>query len=919
MAAGLPPRPALVGRERELAELTALLDRTGPAGRGLVLSGAPGIGKSSLLTGFADVVDADRLVLRCTGAAFEVDMPFAGLHQLLRPVLSTVDSLPGPQANALRAAFGLIDTEVDRFLVGMAVLGLLTDAAAEQPVVVLVDDTQWLDRPTRDTVLFVLRRLHHDRITAVVAVRDGDEIAFGAPERPVLRLDPLSTADGRRLLGQAAGQMPASVVERLLAEAAGNPLALVELPALLSPGMLRGDLRLPAYLPCGERLRSAFSASVAELSPAGRTLLLVAAANDGSDMKTVLAAGRVLGVDESALTSVEKSGVATVRHGDVVFRHPMTKMAIYAAAGFAERQSTHRALAEALAGQPHRWAWHLAQVADGTDDEVAAILAEYVAGPDSDGGLAQAADRLECAAELTADPSSQVRYRLDAASCAWQAGQLARAKSLLASGTRGVDDPVLSARAALLRGGIMVVEGSPRAATQIVQRAVGELPAGEPVLASRLLAVAASSAVSCGDVERLPSIVDAADRLPLPADHPVRPFFGALRRMSRGEPPALSTSDSDRVVETALRYAGHREPEHAGWLPILPLCVSRMSDYAREAYLRTLESLRRRGASGLLPLAVAQLLAVDSLAGRWESVVPAGTEALELAERTGQVVTGAYLRALLAMVSAARGAEDETRALVERSWEVAIPNGVVGTVALGYWALGLSALARGDLDTALRQYREIVTPGRGGHHVMVALLATPDLVEVYVRRGQYEAARRALDQASWWSTNAFVPHLHSALLRARAIVAGTDEARETQFREAVRVAASPFDLARAELACGEWLRRGRRIQEARQHLHAAATGFQRLGATPWYEQARSELRASGAGQQSGHPVVSTVTGNLSPQENRIAELAASGMTNREIAERIFLSPRTVRYHLSKIFPKLGVTSRHQLRNAGFDQ
>lgn len=887
--------------------MRATFDRHGRRADNLVLVGETGVGKSSLLAAAATMA-GHRTVMTCAGTQAESGMPYAGLHQLLYPLLSEIDRLPLPQANALRVVFGLVDGFYGRLTlpIALATVNLLTGTAARCGLVVLVDDIDQLDEPSRNVVLFALRRLRHANAVIIVAARAGSFLEDAG--LPMLRVGPLAENHARDLLYTIAGPVSASVAQSLVAVTRGNPLALAELATHLPRRLLNGAAPLPEWLPCTERLRRAFGVGQHDLPVETRALLLLAAANDGVDLQPVLAAGRLLGVERSALGPAERAGLLTESGGELWFRHGITRSVIYSETESAERQAAHGALAEVLTEQPHRVAWHRSYAGEQADDRIAATLAEAaIANP------SQASKWLRRAIECGTDARVRDDYQVRAASHAVRAGQAKQALALLAP-VATTEDSVLSARIALLRAQLMHTTQSADATCGRLLAAADLVGAAEPQLVASLLAAATHSALVAGDTVLMDGIVTRVQALGLAREHWLTLLGATLDRVRARDLRVPDGALAHTVGGMPTRFP---DVEPLAWPPVLLPYLIGFDDEAYDRHAARLAGQRAPHTTGIVPTASIPVVEMDHLAGRWSEAVAIGERALLVADQTGQPVAGAQLRVLLALIAAARGDIEGCRDLVEQAWRVALPSRITSAVALGQWALGLAELGRGKPERAIQHLQEVVTRGRKGHHFMVALAVVPDLVEAHVRLGDLAGARRSLRIAEEWTTGHPMAPSSRALLRARALVAPDDETRTELFDAAVAAAGrSPFDLARAELAYGEWLRRERHIQQARFRLNAALAGFTMLGALPWAEHARAELRASGEITGTHSKPRPSLLRSLSPQEERIARLAAGGMTNPEIGARLFLSPRTVRYHLSKVFPKLNITSRHQLRDLG---
>jgi DNA-binding CsgD family transcriptional regulator len=910
--------PPLVGRNAELRVLDELLGRTRAGyGGGLLVRGEIGTGKSRLLTELHRRAADDFRVQHGVAVKSESAIPYSGLHQLVHPLLRRMDGFFRPRADTPGPAAD------DHPQVAMAVLGSLAEAAGKQPYLLMIDDAQYLDHTSRKALLFIARRLRDKRIAIVFAIRDGEPpaftgSAFPASALPELRVGPLPRTETRELVRHVARGAPERVIKRLVAESAGNLLAAIELSKALTDGMLHGREPLPERLPCGPRLPGAFGGLIRALPPTTLELVLVAAANDADDIQTTLAAGLLLDLEPAALAPAEAVKLVSTVHGEPVFRYPFLRSIIYTGAPLARRQVVHQALATALSGLPYRQAWHLAAATPRPDDEIARRIGEIAVETRQLGGLGSAIDTLERAATLSSDPLARARFLLDAAGFAWQAGQPRRAadlqKQVAALGrqtAQGAACPRLHATADLLNGVVSHTNTSTGSAYRDLLDSASHAAPLDPMLASRPLIMATRSALASGDAEQLAETGRLLQRLSLPVLHPIKRFGFALVRMSRKD--LRQSSSADQTFSGMLDFlAGGGD---GVWPAIVPPPVVGLGIGARDALACAVGDLRTSGARGALPLNAVSLMTLEYLTGRWDSAVALGRESLSVAEQTGQFNAAAQLRAITALLTAARGQTTQCHELVDRALKTAVPNRITSAIASAQWALALAALGTGSPEMAVRHYEEIISPAGSAHHYIFALLVIPDMVESYVRIDQRGPAGHVLKAADDWQVNRSTAHVYSGLLRARALLATDPQEAEALFRDAVRWAdGAPFELARAELLFGEWLRRGRRIHEARNHLHIAMANFAMLEATPWQERTRAELRSSGDAQPPARPEPDGGLHSLTPQEFHITQFAAQGMTNPEIAARLFISSRTVRYHLSKVFQKLNITSRHQLRD-----
>ena len=907
---GAPPRAASIhGREAELAQIDRLLDgaRAGRSGA-LVLHGDAGAGKSTLLEAARERA-GDMCVLAAHGVESEAELPFAALHQLLLGLLPRIDALPAVQARALRGALGLEDgAGSDRFVVSVAVLALLADTAGGTPVVCLLDDAQWMDTASVETLAFVARRLDADGVAFLIAVRDtGCLDALGLPALTVAGLEPAAAA---ALLDERLDGAPAPDVRAWLVETtAGNPLALLELAAALSPGQRTGEEPVLAPLPVSARVERAFAARVRGLPGDTQTLLLIVAADDSGDLRTVIAAAEAVDVAAAALDRAEREALVRVRDGRLELRHPLLRSALYHGAPASLRREAHAALAAVLTGSEHadRRAWHRAAASIAPDPEVVGELEQAARRARRRGAFATAALALERAAALTSEPDRRARQLAAAGEDAWQGGAPERALALLGRAGAAGAEPLLRADIDRLRALIGVTSGTPAAAGRLAREAATRVMEIDGARALRLLSIAALAATYDCDAAAIVAIGEQAERLPI--DGP-----GLLNHQLRGL-GAYYAGDFARAAPLLREALALAEATAEGIDLLIAASVGMFlgDDRAvRELHARLVGRSRERGAVGELTWALPRLAVSDIWAGHWSSAEAGLREALEIARAQGHEVVVAYLLSELAIVAALRGEEDECRALAAESAALASARrasyiGYIANSALVTLELGL-----GRADEALGHAQAFaVTPGLDFWDAL-------DRIEAAVRAGAPERAVGTLQRFADWAQTGGSAWARPVAAHCRALVAEPDEA-ERLFREALALHAGsgrPFERARTELAFGAFLRRTRRRKEARAHLRAALEAFEALGARLWVEHARVELRASG--QTARQRDVSTLD-QLTAQERQIAQRVAEGHTNREIAGQLFLSPRTIDFHLRNIFRKVDITSRIQLAQLDLDR
>jgi DNA-binding CsgD family transcriptional regulator len=898
----------LHGRGPERARLSALLDEA-HAGRSgaLVVRGPAGIGKSALLDDFAGT--AGFLVLRGQGLESEFPLAFAGVHRLLGPLLPQLDRLPSPQAHALRVAFGSEQgPAVDPFLVALATLALLTGAAESQPVLCLVDDVHWLDAASADALLFATRRFHADRVALVFTVRDGDARSFVADDLPELQLAALPEEVARVVLAERLPEAtPAEVSAALLEQSGGNPLALVELPKGLSDDQLHGRAPLPAQLHLTDRVQRAFLDRCRRLPVQVQTLLLVAAADDSRQVAVVRRATRALGVDESAFAQAEHAGLL-VSDGDTVsLRHPLVRTAMYQAATGQERRAAHQALAAALeaAGDPDRQAWHRAAAADGPDPDVVVALEIAAARAERRGGHAAAVAAFERAAQLTVDAEARAALQLSAARNAWADGQSVLARTLLRDARAGSDDRLLRADIDRLRGRIEVNVGSATTAHRIFQSATLAVAADDP---ARALEMAAAAAVL--------KLYGADSGVQLPAGTvDVRPADGdaprtvALKQLLTSMTLAVDGQWQQAVAELRLGLdvgPGVLDPDVLGNLGNAALHLGDDDAHLRSFSLM-LTAARDAGAVMLVLYALHRLAFTQFLGGHWDAARTSAAEALALSRSAGPRALTAAPLAWLTLLAALQGRAEYQQLLAELT--AAVHGQELGILAnpvhdLSRWAQAAHATQQGDVPDALHHLRQL-------RMTTLERMAALDRVDAAVRAGDGEqAVLWAKDLAQFADATRWPWALISADA-ARALLADADTA-PALFQRALEQPAMggrPYDRARTELAYGELLRRCGRRADARPHLRTALATFDDLGAEPLAARARGELRASGETARSRDPSALVA---LTPMEAQVARLVAHGLSNKDAAAELWISPRTVAFHLRGVFAKLGVSSRGAL-------
>jgi DNA-binding CsgD family transcriptional regulator len=904
----------LYGRDAERGRIADLLDGARHARSGaLVIGGESGVGKSALLEDAREQA-ADMLVLSGSGVESEAALPFAALHQVVRPVLDQLENLPAPQATALRGALGLAAGESDdRFRVSLAVLSLLAEAAEPRPLLCLVDDAHWLDEASADALVFVARRLEAEGIVMLFAAREGEVRRFEAPGLPTLEIGGLEpTAAGTLLDRHAPVALSKAVRERLILETAGNPLALLELSSTLSEEQLSGSEPVLAPIPVSARVERAFLARVRRLPEETQTLLLAAAADDSGDLATVLRAAAQLGATAEALDAVEQDGLAQIRGTELELRHPLVRSAVYQGAPLSKRQAAHRALADALEGeaQADRRAWHLAAASVEPDPSVVEELEQAAQRARERSGFAAASLAFERAAALTTEQHRQVRQLTAAAENAWLAGRSERAALLLRRARPLATEPIERAEIDRWRGLVELVGGRPADAWQMLVEAARGVAPSEGERALELLNFASVAAAYAGDRDANIAVAEVVRGLTADEAPFARMLAGLLTGI--GDHAEGDFASAAPKLRAALELAEELDDHAAASEPPLTLLFAgRAALYLGDdesAYRTHREAAARARGSGVLGVLTQVfpiLTAAEIWAGRWPSASADATEAVRLGRETGQHHLVIQERVLLALLAALRGEEGECRTLAAEAREFASALGLGIVSGVANWALALLELGLGQAEEALRRAREV-------SDALTVVWSALDRIEAAIRTGERETAREWLASFEQWAESSHAVWARAVALHCHALLAEEEADAECLFQAALDAharAARPFERARTELVYGEFLRRARHRVDAREHLHAALDTFETLGARLWAERAQVELRGSGETARKRDP---STRGELTAQELQIARFVSEGLSNREVAAQLFLSPRTVEFHLRNVFRKLGITSRTQL-------
>jgi len=900
---------SLLGRERELAVLERLLDTArGGLGAIIVVHGDPGVGKTALLE-YAVKVGEDFRVIRAAGVAGEMKLDYAALQQLCSPIMGFVERLPDPQRDALEVAFGLSAGHASSpFLVGLAVLGLISEAAGEQPLLCVVDDAQWLDGASAGALAFVARRLLAERVALAFATR---VVGGGLARLPELRVEPLGRRDARALLESVLpARLDESVLERIVAETGGNPLALIELPRGLSPAQLAGGFGFPAALPLATGIEQSFTRRLARLPREGRRLLLLAAAEPVGDPALLWRAARQVGIPETAARSVESEGLFKL-DGAVVFRHPLVRSAVYGAADPDERREAHRALAAATDPDidPDRRAWHRAQAASVPDEEVADELERSAARAQARGGFAAAAAFLERAAMLTPAPARRAQRALVAAQTKFRAGALDDAIGLLSATEAGSLDELDCARVDLLRAQIAFVSTHGRDAPALLLRAARRFAPLSQTLACETYLEALSAAMFAG---RLAAPGASALDVALTVKAGTRPSALVGLELWLDGLATLFTDSYEAAVPILRRaHSGFdtgdmHTSEQLRWKWLATVLSVHMWDDVRwqaisEAHVQI---AREAGALGELPLALSQRVYAHLFAGELTTAALLIDEIRGASEATGSNLTPYGAVGLAAL----RGREPEAISLIDECRQDATRRGEGVGLSVLDWAQALLYNGLGRYDEARAAALRVT---EYPHDLSTSNWGMVELIEAAVRAGTPELAADARLRLAEMARVSGTDWAVGIAARSEALLADDDRAEELYVEAADRLGRSriAIDLARAHLLYGEWLRRQRRRTDARSQLRLAHGLFSEFGMEAFAERARVELEATGEHARSR--TVDTL-GQLTPQEAQISRLVAQGHTNREIAAQLFISLSTVEYHLRKVFRKLGVKSRTQL-------
>jgi DNA-binding CsgD family transcriptional regulator len=897
----------LLGRERELRELAAALSGARESRSGVVvLAGEPGIGKTALVDEAATLAEEARMrILRARGIESEARVPFAGLLELLRPALGSLDRIPAPQAAALEGALALRPASAqDRFAVGAATLSLLAAYAEDAPLAALIDDAHWLDGSSADALLFAIRRLVADPICVVLAVRDEESPLVAAARLPTIHLDGLDRESAAALVGAASA-------DRLYAATGGNPLALLE----LAPEAARfADIPLDTPAPVVSSVAHGFVRRASALPDETRRALLLAAASDTGE---VAALERAAPGSTESLGSAEDAGLVVLREGRVDFRHPLARSAVYGAASADERRAAHRALAGALPDRDlDRRAWHLALAAAGPDAAASWALEQAGARAHERSAYAVAAAAFERAAALAREQHRPGPLLYAAADAAWLAGSPAHAVDLLDRAAVEDGDLRMEIRIEHLRGHIATRRGPIDEARRILAAAAERAAGLDPEQAVVMLAEATYASFQAGDAPAMLRTAERATELSARVGGGAQLLAGLALGMARvfaGQGEAGARLIRNSVVRLEAASELRDDPYLVVWAALGPLWL-REAEVGRSLYEHALALVRSRTALGALPELLVHLARDWATTDRWAAAHAAYDEGIALARESGQGIALAFGLGGLSWLDARQGRDDDCRRHAAEGREICSG---LGVVVQGLWsraALADLELVRGRPEAAVAHLEEWAALLRERRIEDTDLSPVPELVETYLRLGRTDDAATAAAAHEASAQAKGQPWALARAARCRGLLAA-DEDVEREFDEALRLHAQTPDLfegARTRLAYGARLRRAGRRVLAREQLRAAVETFDDLGAVPWSELARTELGATG--ETARRRDVSTLD-QLTPQELQIALLLAGGRTTREAAAAMFLSPKTIEYHLRNVYRKLEVNNRDDLAAA----
>jgi DNA-binding NarL/FixJ family response regulator len=916
----------MLGRLHERLTLDGTLaDAREGRSRVLVLDADPGMGKSTLVEYVAEQAAGDFVVLRDTGSESEVGLSYGGLARLLRPVSAKIDSIDRPMASLLRVLMGRgeeADTIRDRFAPGLATLALLAAIAEGSPLLVIVDDLQWVDEASVDALVFVARRLEAEGIVMVLTRRSGTEPRDLAA-LPHLHIGGLDDESAGLLLRRRSATLPEDRVRFLVEATGGNPLALEELPMLLESEKLAGTVPLSEPLPLPSRLEDTFALRISALGRRTQEALTVAAILDRPDGRLLDIALSHVEREIEDLADAEDAGLVDLSAVGVRFRHPLVRSAVTQRATPSWRRRAHRAVAAALSEQndPASQAgrvWHLAEGCIGLDDEIADLLDRMAQDAARIAGFASASHAFERSSQLTRDVSRRNGRLLAAAEAAYQAGDGRRATRLLAAVDAAVSEPDGSVEQVRLHGRLDMWQGLPDRAYDRLSAAAAAIAVTDAVGGAELLLDAVLASAFSGLVERtyqaaLQARAYAANdvgavglvaRLAVGAGH--------LLRGDTAEGLAILNDDADRLM---LALAA-RAPDALHWISSIAYCrlVADMYDRSDRLAEAVIAAATRDGAVAALPFVLTGRAFCRWRTGQWDAAAAIADQAAVLAAETSRVMDLAYALAVLALVRAGQGRQDDCQKLANQSLDHAGAAAAHTTEINAYVALGILHLGHGQPGDALDPLQEAqALSTKIGHPAYTHWHWASELVEAHARLGHPDRAAEAVELLVNYAQRNPTPAARLFSARALGLVASEDSFHR-HMEQAIGFAAAtgrPFETARTELCYGERLRRQKQKAEARTHLQVALNQFTLLGADAFAQRARAEIEATG---QTPTEMPTTLAGRLTAQEMQVALAAATGASNREIAGRVFLSTKTVEYHLTHVYRKLNITNRQQLSN-----
>jgi DNA-binding CsgD family transcriptional regulator/tetratricopeptide (TPR) repeat protein len=896
----------LLGREAELRILEQKLNVIGEHGASLLVRGDAGVGKSSLLTA-AKWLGTQRglTVLSIAGVQSETNLPFAGLFELVRPILDRTSRLPKAQENALHAAFGLSERPAaDLFVTALSALDLFGEVASERPLLLIVDDAQWLDQSSTSVLAFIARRLESEPIVLFIASRDVAGMAFDSIV-PELRLEPLDDAAAAALLSARNPELSAQLRHKVLREAAGNPLALVELPKAVTNEVNDGGL-LPEPLPLTARLEQAFASRVSDLPLSTRQFLLVVALDEQSNLAEIMSAANLLSGTQlslDALTPATSAGLLAIDAADVHFKHPLMRSAIYNASSIADRVAAHAALAAVLTSDPDRHVWHRAAATFARDDGVAEELEAAAVRAQQRGDVPVAVAAFERAAELSADASRRARCLLQGVELAFDIGWRDVVGRLLQRAAAQEVQPADRFRLMWYREAVTRSISGAQALSEIANN----IKRDEDVdLALDLLSGPATYGWWAEPDERVCNqVIAAIERGRISSQEDPR-FLLILSMTAPIDRGAAVIGSLQRLVRD---FDG--SPRAAYTLGMAATQVGEF-DLAERFLASAASGFRSDGRLALLAHALVLRAWSAIYLGNRNLAIANAEEGLRLAAETDQATYVALAQAAVGMLAALRGEHEAADASADEAERASLHIGTL--VAEVQMARGVNALAARRYDDAYAHFHRMFDPEDSAYHPMRQCFYIGDLAEAAVQSGHRDGANVILADVEEFARRTPSSQLHQALHHARAVLSADDDPERERLFEAaldVEVMRSPFTLARVRLVYGTWLRRTRHLKDARLPLRAAMEAFDALDAFPWSERARQELRSTGLSVEGRTPELRE---RLTPQELQIALMAAKGLSNREIGQKLFLSHRTVGSHLYRIFPKLNITARFQLRD-----